>query len=89
MKKLALFTVIPSLMIATSLASAGDDLTFDQLPKAVQTTVKREVGAGQISEIERDIKRGRTVYEIEFITENKQFEIEVGEDGALLDKKAD
>jgi hypothetical protein len=91
MKTLALFTVIPSLLIATSLASASadDDLRFDELPKPVQVTVQREVGKGQISEIERDVKRGRTVYEVEFVTEQRQFEIEVGEDGRLLDRKED
>jgi hypothetical protein len=91
MKTLALFTVIPSLLIATSLAgaSADDDLRFEELPKPVQVTVQREVGKGQISEIERDVKRGRTVYEVEFVTEQRQFEIEVGEDGRLLDRKED
>jgi hypothetical protein len=89
MKTLALFTVIPSLLIATSLASADDRLRFDELPKPVQVTVQREVGKGQISEIERDVKRGRTVYEVEFVTEQRQVEIEVGEDGSLLDRKED
>ena len=89
MKTLALFTVIPSLLIATSLASADDRLRFDELPKPVQVNVQREVGKGQISEIEREVKRGRTVYEVEFVTAQRQIEIEVGEDGSLLDRKED
>ena len=75
--------------MASNLALAGDDLTFDELPAPVRTTVEREVGAGQIQEIERDIKRGQAVYEIEFYDRAKKFEIEVGADGKLLDRKED
>lgn len=89
MKWLTTLTVLPALMISSSLAFAGDDLTFDQLPNPVQTTVQREVGAGKISEIERDVKRGQTVYEIEFHEGDKKWEIEVAADGKLLDRRPD
>lgn len=89
MKALALFTVFSSLSIASSLAYAGDDVTLDQLPAAVRATVQREVGGGQISEIEKDVKRGKTVYEVEYFAEQKKWELEIAEDGTLLDRKED
>jgi uncharacterized membrane protein YkoI len=89
MKWITTLTVVPAMLIATGLAQAGDDLTFEQLPAPVQATVKREVKAGQISEIERDIKRGQTVYEIEFTDGGAKYEIEVAPDGKLLDRKED
>jgi len=89
MKWLTTFTVLPALLISSSLAFAGPDLTFDELPKPVQTTVTREVGKGRISDIERDVKRGETVYEIEFHEGDKKWEIEVAADGKLLDRRPD
>jgi hypothetical protein len=89
MKWLTTFTILPALLISSNLAFAGDDLTLDQLPKPVQTTVQREVGAGRISEIERDVKRGQAVYEIEFHEGDKKWEIEVAPDGKLLDRRPD
>jgi hypothetical protein len=89
MKIITLLTVLPALLIATDLALAGDDIRFEELPAPVQATVQREVKAGQITEIERDVKRGNTVFEIEFIESSRQFEIEVAADGTLLDRKED
>lgn len=89
MKFLTIATVLPALLIASNLAFAGQDMRLDELPAAVQATVKREVKAGQIHEIERDVKRGQTVYEVEFYERERKFEIEVGSDGTLLDRKED
>ncbi|MDQ2642712.1 MAG: PepSY-like domain-containing protein [Myxococcota bacterium] len=89
MKWLTTFTVLPALLISSSLAFAGDDLTFDELPKPVQTTVQREVGAGKITEIEREVKRGQTLYEIEFYEGDKKWEIHVDPDGKLLARRPD
>jgi uncharacterized membrane protein YkoI len=89
MKWITAVTIVPAVLIAADLALAGDDLSFDELPAPVQATVRKEVMSGQISEIERDVKRGQAVYEIEFVDRGTKYEIEVAPDGRLLDRKED
>lgn len=88
MKWITALKVMPAVLFASTLAFAAD-ITFEELPAPVQTTVRKEVGAGKISDIERDAKRGQTVYEIEFVDGGTKYEIEVAPDGKLLDRKED
>jgi hypothetical protein len=71
----------------TGRALAGEDVAFESLPAPVQQTIAREVGSGQVKEIERDWERGRVVYEVEYLQGDVEWEIDVGEDGALLERK--
>lgn len=66
-----------------------DEVTMDQLPQAVRQTVQREVGNGQVEEIEREQEQGRTIYEVEFTQNNRKFELDIGEDGQVLQRHAD
>jgi hypothetical protein len=84
MSVFAALSVATSLLLVPALAWAGEDVAFDALPAAVKATVQREVGSGRISEIERDLERGRVVYEVEFWQGDVEREIEVAEDGTLV-----
>lgn len=64
-------------------------LQFDQLPPAVQSAVRAEVGDGVIEDIEQDRERGQTVYEVEYIRGGVEHEADFAEDGRLLDRHED
>ena len=66
-----------------------DDVSFESLPSAVQTTVQREVKGGQILDIERDTKQGKVVFEVEFVDAGTYWELHVAEDGKLLSRRQD
>jgi len=58
------------------------------LPRAVQETVKRQLGGARVDEVERDAEDGKVVYEIEAETaDGREIELEVAEDGTLLEKQ--
>ncbi len=76
-------------MLTAGASHAGEDLTLEQLPAAVRTTVERETTGGQITDIERDREAGKVIYEVEFTLNGKSYELDVAEDGALLERRLD
>lgn len=71
-------------------ASADVNVTLEQLPAPVRATVQSEIGAGQITDLERDDRKdGSTVYEIEFILDKVEYELDVSPDGKVLKKVVD
>lgn len=84
--------VIGMLMAAAAapgLAAADDEITFEELPEPVRKTVEVEVKDSQIVEIEREIERGETVYEVEFIQDGIKYELDIAPDGTLLRRHRD
>jgi hypothetical protein len=77
-----------ALALAAPVAYA-EDVTMAELPRPVRETVEREVGAAEISEIERDDDEQGTVYEIEFRENNRKFELDVSPEGQVLRRHAD
>lgn len=61
--------------------------SFDELPAAVQATVKAQAPNAKIDDIDKEMRTGRTVYEVKFKDEGINPAIHVAEDGTLL--KAD
>lgn len=78
-----------ALTAAAPSALAGTDVKLDQLPKEVQKTVEDETKDGKIKDIERDTEQGRTIYEVEFTTGGEDFELDIAEDGTLLERRLD
>jgi hypothetical protein len=62
---------------------------LEDCPKAVQQTIKTEVGAGKINEIEKEKKANGYVYEAEVVIAGKQYDLKVAENGKLLAKQLD
>ncbi len=80
--------VLTGFGLATPIALA-DDVTMDQLPEAVRQTIQQEIGSAQIGEIERDREGGRTYYEVEFTENGRRYELDIAEDGRVIQRHAD
>jgi hypothetical protein len=82
-------TLIALLSFVPAIALADVDMSLDELPEAVRQTALREVKGGTITDIEREIERGATVYEVEFIDQNIKYELDIAADGTLLRRHRD
>ena len=91
--KFVAFGALAGVMILSmSIAFAGKktekDVTIDQVPAAVKTTIEKEAGDNKIEEIEEVNKDGKVVYyEAEWKTGGKEIEIKVDPKGKLLSKE--
>jgi uncharacterized membrane protein YkoI len=64
------------------------EVSFDQLPPAVQATLKAEVGAGTIDGIEKDTKDGADVYSADVTkADGQKYDIEIAADGKLINSE--
>ena len=88
-KYLATLFTPAAILLTTSVCLAGQDVTIDQLPEPVRATVDRETKGAQITDIERDAERGQTIYEVEFVLDGKEYELDVAADGKLLERRLD
>jgi hypothetical protein len=60
---------------------------LEQTPPAVQTTIQRELAAGQLEDISRQSDNGKTVYEVDiFRKEGGKLEVRVADDGSVLSR---
>jgi uncharacterized protein YpmB len=76
-------------LLIPAVSYAGQDVTIDQLPPAVRATVDKETSGGQITDIERDLEQGKVIYEVEFTSGGKEYELDIAEDGKLLERRLD
>lgn len=76
-------------LLAAGPLLADDDLTLEQLPATVRATVERETKGGQVTDIERDREAGKVIYEVEFTLDGKSYELDIAEDGGLLERRLD
>lgn len=81
--------LITALTILPGAALAGEDVPLESLPPAAKATVLREVKGGQILDLERDVERGKVIFEVEFVESGQKWEIKVAEDGTLLSRHPD
>ena len=63
------------------------EVTFDQLPPAVRETFSRESGGAPVGRIEREEEKGKTVYEALITKGGKTWEVEVDENGRVLQRE--
>ncbi len=62
-------------------------LEMEELPMAVQTTVKKETKGAKITELAREMEDdGKTFYEVEFVINDEEHEIKMSSDGKILEK---
>jgi uncharacterized membrane protein YkoI len=64
-----------------------EEVSLDDVPEAVKETILREAGDAEIEELVKETEDGQTVYEAEFKANGQEIEIEVAEDGALLERE--
>ena len=84
---IAAFAAATTVLAAPSWA--GTDVTLEQLPAPVRATVDRETKGGQITDIERDREAGKVIFEVEFRLDGKEYELDIAEDGTLLERRLD
>jgi uncharacterized membrane protein YkoI len=68
----------------TGTASKAKNLTLSDAPAAVQEQIKANCDASTVKRLERTIRNGRTVYNVEFEKEGKNTKLQIGEDGTIL-----
>lgn len=86
---LAVALVIPMSVALAEKQGKEEKVRFEDLPAAVQATLKQQAGDGTIQEIEKEQEQGQTVYEAEVLIEDKVWEIEIAADGKLMSKELD
>lgn len=57
---------------------------LEDLPAAVQQTIRNEARGREIADIDRETSEGRTVYEVEFRAEGRNPQLHVAEDGSIV-----
>ena len=60
---------------------------LDELPHAVQDTIKHELGNIPIDEIDLDEDDGEIEYEIDAEVDDKELDLKIAEDGTLLERE--
>ena len=62
---------------------------YDQVPPAVKATLQRESNGATIQTVDKEMKKGQTVYEADVMVNGTNWEIVVAEDGKVVSKKVD
>ncbi len=59
-------------------------VTLDQVPDPVRATILREVGDSPLCGIDRKVKAGKTVYQVQWMAESSVMAATVAESGKVL-----
>lgn len=93
--KLALLGLVSASATITvgGCASSRDEsesvVALTDLPAAARATIEREAMGNAISEVEKEIENGKITYSADTTIDGREYDIEVGEDGVLLEKELD
>ena len=68
---------------------AEEIVTMEDLPPAVQETVKTESAGAEIKELALETEEGKTFYEVKFEKDGKEHEVKISEDGAVLERETE
>jgi uncharacterized membrane protein YkoI len=64
-------------------------MKMEELPPAVQETVKTESAGAEIKELVLETEGGKTFYEVEFEKDGKEHEVKIAEDGTVLERETE
>ena len=62
------------------------DISFDEVPKAIQKIALRVIGDVPISDVDREKDDGETIYDIEAEDDSIEIELEIAADGTFLQR---
>lgn len=86
--------LVAAVVVAPGCASHGSGhedkeiaVAMKDVPAAVRATLERESAGGKVTEIERELKHGKTVYSADVTVNGQEWDITVAEDGTLLSKE--
>ena len=63
------------------------EVTLGQVPQAAQDALARESGGAPMGTVRREMENGRPVYEATFSKGGKSWEVEVDENGKVLERE--
>lgn len=63
-----------------------DTVQMTDLPSAVQKTVQREAKGKTIESMKKDTENGKTVYQVELVSDGKGQQIDVSETGKVINR---
>ena len=64
-------------------------ISIDQVPAAARKTIEAQAQGGQITAVGKETEKGKTIYEASVTKNGQKYEVEVAEDGTLLENEKD
>lgn len=83
-RRLLLISLSVTAISLTPLQGLAEKVKFEQLPEAVQKSVRVHAGAAPIEDIDREIRNGRVTYEVAYKKNGQHTELLVLEDGSVV-----
>jgi len=75
---------------AGNLSETETKMELKEAPKPVQATIKKEMGEkGELEELEKEVKKGKTVYKVEIEIGKKEIKLHLDPSGKILKKKVE
>ncbi len=75
---------IPSVFMAAALYAADTRVKLEDLPSAVQNTVKEQTKAGTLAGLAKEVEKGKTMYEVETKVNGKTRDLMLNETGEIM-----
>jgi len=83
---IAAFAALACLFLAAC-ASHETKTTMTDVPPAVRSTIEKEAAGGKVTEVEKESKKGKTVYSADVTDKSgHMWDVHVAEDGRLISK---
>ena len=80
------FILCMIICFVVSVDGFSKDISFDEVPEAIQKIALREIGDVPISDVDREREDGETVYDIEAKDDSIDIELEIAADGTFREK---
>ncbi len=84
LKEFFIFCIVICFFV--SVDGFAKDISFDEVPEAIQKIALREIGDVPISDVDREREDGETVYDIEAKDDSIDIELEIAADGTFREK---
>jgi hypothetical protein len=88
---LVLAALAPTLNGCASSGKGHEDkeipVAMSDVPAAVRATLDRESAGGRVTEVEKEIKNGKTVYSADLMVSGTAWDITIAEDGSVVSKE--
>ena len=84
LKEFFIFCIVICFFV--SVDGFSKDISFDEVPEAIQKIALREIGDVPIRDVDREREDGETVYDIEAKDDSIDIELEIAADGTLREK---
>ena len=84
LKQVLIFCILICFLV--SVDGFAKDISFDEVPEAIQKIALREIGDVPISDVDREREDGETVYDIEAKDDSIDIELEIAADGTFREK---